>query len=159
LLRHAIALAHSLYIALIRAPRLWHVTTAQHGYHPIHETRSAWQPSSLQLLGHRNANAVFTLRCSIYFYFLNKLFWAQRIPNKRLLNTLGWPTAWSPVPANGFDHICSNTPTVLVAFSDIVQCFRESWGGNKLTPSLRFSFVSSNAIAKAVHVAQAALLP
>ena len=36
------------------------------------------------------------------------------------------------VPANVFGHVCSNTATALVAFSDIEQCLGKSFGGGKL---------------------------
>ena len=63
----------------------------------------------------------------------------------------------APVPANGFRNVYSNTATVLVTDSDIVQCCRISLGGSKLVPPQRFSLVLSNAIAIVVHVAQSEL--
>ena len=63
----------------------------------------------------------------------------------------------APVPANGFRHVCSNTLTFLVTFSDTAQCTRMSLGGSKLVPPQRFSVVLSNAFAIAVHAAQLVL--
>ena len=65
----------------------------------------------------------------------------------------------APVPANGFRLVYRNASTVLVTFSDPVQCCRMSLGGSKLVPPQRFSVVSSNAKAHRVHVAQDVLRP
>ena len=61
------------------------------------------------------------------------------------------------VPANGCRLVLTNTMTVLVTGSDIVQCYGMSLGGSKLVPPHCFSEVSSNAKAIGVHVAKAAL--
>ena len=45
----------------------------------------------------------------------------------------------APVPVNGFRHVCSNTVSVLVTRTDIVQCRRMSLGGSKLSQPQRFN--------------------
>ena len=45
----------------------------------------------------------------------------------------------APVPVNGFRHVCSNTVSVLVTRTDIVQCRGMSLGGSKLSQPQRFN--------------------